>query len=284
MPDRQDLKDVIDDVKAALHRRFAGIQVRELRLIYYPAAKSVPPPQFGRPLKLKYILQSKLDSFGFRIRSVPASEFPRIKISRKHISGRMNVNPIAGGMVEVCDITENTVPCDLKSTSIRSVKVRMTPVISNRNEALRLRHTKVIDALPKPVKQVRVHEVDTARHIRVHSDLDIITGKPLEIEPAAWSELGKEFIIECWDVLRRKAIEELGHDPGRDLEMAAVFRDVTPADAQNRKFDEKTRKLLIYQHDSPDKHAPEPSRHAIIIGLVRGTGVVLQVEMPDQQE
>jgi hypothetical protein len=281
MSDHQGLKDVFDDARAALHRIFTCIKVKDVRLIDYPESRDVPPPVFDRPLQLNYFLKSYPARIRFVVSPVPVSNFPAIKTRHRHIPGRMNINPRTGGIVDIGAAFQNRVPCDLDDPPMYAIPTRILSSVADLQDAIRIKRTKVIPGLPERIKQVRIHQVDTAPHVRVHSNLDLITGEPLEVDPTPWAELGKDFIIECWDILRREAIEELGHDPGRDLEMAAVYRDIDLSHVERRVYVGKSRKLLTYLHDSPDKHASKSARYAIIIGLVRGTGKVLQVEMPD---
>ncbi len=281
MSDHQGLKDVFDDAWAALNRIFTGIKVKEFRLIDYPSSREVPPPDFGRPLQLNYFLKGHPARIRYVIRAVPISEPQTIKTRQRHIPGRMNINPRTGGIVDIGVASQNSVPCGFDDPPMRAVQILIPSSVAGLLDIIRFNRPEVKPGLPERIKQVRVHQVDIARQVRVHSNLDLITGKPVDVDPTPWAELGKDFIIECWDLLRRKADEELGQDPGRDLEMAAVYRDIDLSHVERRVYDAKSRKLLTYLHDSPDKHASKSARYAIIIGLVRGTGKVLQVEMPD---
>jgi hypothetical protein len=130
-------------------------------------------------------------------------------------------------------------------------------------------------------KNVKLHEVNIGGHPKTHQSLEIISRQPVTIRPAAWDEMDKHFIIKCWELLRGRVKEQLGHDPGKELEMAAVFRDIDFSNIRRTVYDRSSRELKLFLHETPTRNGARQSNYAIIIGLERGTGRVVQVAMSE---
>jgi len=126
-----------------------------------------------------------------------------------------------------------------------------------------------------------VLEIDPSGHHPVaRADLEAISRQPIAINPIPWNRLDREFILQSWDLLHEKAEAQLGEDPGRSLEMTAVFSPVDFSRIRRVRFDRKKRKLNLFIDNRERTRNSAPRDYAIIIGVVRGTGKVLQVAMP----
>ena len=126
-----------------------------------------------------------------------------------------------------------------------------------------------------------VKKLGTFKNMRPIQDVDRICDHPIIAEPVPWTRLDRKMIIACWELLRGQAVEELGGDPGRDLEMLGVYVDIRPGLYRGSGYDPATRRLALYpQYPSSDKPRDESAIPcAIIVGAIRGTARLLQATM-----
>jgi len=102
---------------------------------------------------------------------------------------------------------------------------------------------------------------------------------PIVLSPSPWSTLDRKIIVEAWDRLKERAKVKLGHDPGKSLEMTAIFLNIDFARVQKATFNKHNRTLHVFARQPDMRKSIQGGNYAIIIGLIRGTGEVLQVAM-----
>jgi len=102
---------------------------------------------------------------------------------------------------------------------------------------------------------------------------------PIIIGPTPWNVLDKKLLVKAWDRLKAHATAKLGHDPGKNLEMAAIYADVDFSIVQKAIYDKGTRNLRLVLREPEIGRPVKRNNYAIIIGVLRRTGKVLQVAM-----
>jgi len=117
------------------------------------------------------------------------------------------------------------------------------------------------------IKAVKLNGIVTMREL------------PIEIQPAQWSVLNKKIIVEAWNHLKDRACMKFGRDPGKDLEMTAIFMNVDFSVIKSTTYNKVERTLSLFVREPEINRRLKSGSYAIIIGLIRGTGEVLQVAM-----
>lgn len=123
------------------------------------------------------------------------------------------------------------------------------------------------------------HFRDFINLVRIHRKPKVIYQYPVLIEPVPWRKLRRETILACWELLKGQALEEYGYDPGRDLEMLAVFPLINISCFERIGFDPVERKMIAYPRPLEERLKHCSNRCVIIIGTVRGTRRLLQAAL-----
>ncbi len=280
MPRRDRLADLYAQLRASLHRFLAGIRVVRISPIKRPRSRAFIPtfdPAYILPI--------------YAIKGTPQAVEPVVSSEMVHFHSTVTVKDRSPafciesdvrsmGIVSAHDLPCRRVSGDWTVPRLRSVKPEGLsaipryahfPIGSN-PEIFRPGFARFIGG--------GVLDIDPRGHPAARAGLEAISRQPIAMNPIPWSRLDREFILRSWDLLHEKAEAQLGEDPGRGLEMTAVFSPVDFSRVRRVRFDRKKRKLNLFIDKYAGTRNSAPRDYAIIIGVVRGTGKVLQVAMP----
>ncbi len=266
MSERRGLTHLAADARAALHKLIAGIRVVD-----------VPPIPDTEPVNLDPSILTVVSDRDCQIHGescevgfVVQPEFIRHlnPLSGNEIDLDPSIEAIRREMeiVDSRDARSHSVSCDFTQSEIMSESTIPVP--------------ESIDFMPDKPECGKVVEIATRGFGDARRDMDAIYRQPIVINPVPWGMLDREFIVRSWEHLRERSKMELGADPGRNLEMSAVFLNVDYSYVRKVRFDSQKRKLHLFVRRPAGARSSNPHTYAIIIGLVRGTGKVLQVAMP----
>jgi hypothetical protein len=119
---------------------------------------------------------------------------------------------------------------------------------------------------------------------RIMEDYSLVHKYPVSIQPTSWGHMERAMILACWELIRGTAIEEVGKDPGRDLEMLAIYPNLDLRQYRSLGYNPKSRGLVLFPSRSDGAYKiPEGENYshcAIIIGVVRDTGRYLKAIFP----
>ncbi len=104
-----------------------------------------------------------------------------------------------------------------------------------------------------------------------------VSNQPMSINPLAWDQMDKDFILASWDFLRMRAKLQLGYNPGRELVMKAIFRPVDFSVVDGISYDLENNRLFLKIKPQNGNKRLKKRPYAVIIGVVKGTEQVLQV-------
>jgi hypothetical protein len=102
--------------------------------------------------------------------------------------------------------------------------------------------------IPAPPRPGSVMVMESIHRNTPRFGMKTICRQPLVMKPRAWREMDRDLIIACWELLKGQAMEELGYDPGKTLEMLAIFPDVETDNVERVDFDKKEKELHLYPH------------------------------------
>ncbi|HDS30082.1 MAG TPA: hypothetical protein ENN67_03475 [Firmicutes bacterium] len=107
-----------------------------------------------------------------------------------------------------------------------------------------------------------------------------ISRQPITLVPKPWKEIDRELIIASWELIKGQAKEELGYDPGKSLEMIAVFPFVDMDCYDKVDFDLEKRKLKLFPAFFNATSGPDRGHCAIIVGAIQRTRRLFIATLP----
>jgi len=280
MSEREGIGRIASDARAALNRLIAGVRVKHVPVFRYREPRRLSCGVKCRQKRYYYPIDTR--SRGVRFSVLPDQARLTERISGTTVKVRADFKPEYGqvSVFGVASLMVSKVACGFYFREPVTVKpvVNKPGIIQQRG--IRIKGSVTVDALPPAIRKPGVHDVSVCRKVRVERDLDVALSLPVVISPTPWSALEKSTIVLCFDILKKKARDLLGHDPARELEMLAVYSDVEMSYVKRYERDADTGELKLYMHDRNTARLFKSRKCAIIIGLVKGTGRVLRVTMP----
>lgn len=265
----------------ALHERFrftAEPRVRIIPLVRIPRMKPVKINMSRGPVPVPCFEEPKWKQVGPDLGSGRlhhlTSEQPRDRRLPVSIRARSTGVPD----IQLISRPAGEVNCSLGEIEGRQVPC-LQPEVSGGTEVLHTRPPEVCYGLPQPPGAGMAISMEPVRGSQPRINLKAIAAQPLVLRPQDWSRLDKELIIACWELIKGQAIEEMGHDPGKSLEMVAIFDDIDMDNIDRVSFDLEKRELHLFPR-TDDLPGPHTGRCAIIIGAVRRTGKLLMATLP----
>ncbi|MFH1676356.1 MAG: hypothetical protein ABIC40_04950 [bacterium] len=133
---------------------------------------------------------------------------------------------------------------------------------------------------------VKIDRFELGESTPINSGLAEICSYPIMKKAIPWGNLDRETILACWELLRGQAYEELGYDPGRDLEMSGIFLDVNLKGVRRTVFDPVRRELKLFPAlpilPGKKRQMNPLASYVIIGGTVKGTDRILTITLdPD---
>ena len=280
MPERSGLRNILDEARATLGHLLLHINVREVGSI-----------EADKPLRLGYsidcnphTIDCSLSATGnsqeFHIASTTNQVTAFTEVIDKKIETDFQIDTAVRDIKDTCTVEVSSVECTKMTGDIEQLEIIEPSLSSEACDEFRLATPKSQSVTSIPVKDGHVEEVDPSFHRAPKRGLDTIYNIPMKLSPTPWASLDRSFIVRCWDTLKNGASGNLGEETERELEMAAVFNRVDMTHVRRTKYDPMKRVLKLWPGDSLMRDKPGLRRCAIIIGLVKGTGKVIQVAMP----
>ncbi len=281
MSERYGLKSLLERAERALGRLTATISVSDVCTLDVP-----------HPIRIDYSLSTSAYRISHGIRSTTAGSpdysltvrsfgrMPALIPKCRHISESIDLTPRRISVVGRREVILRTPPWEApepRPTEIDFIDRTWSDV---ETADFRIDEAKPVGDGCLFVLHPCVDDIDMNTRPIPRRNMDSIFRQPARVSATPWHRMEREFILACWQRLRKAAIERLDRDPGRDLEMQAVFRDIDVSRVRRSRYDQRKRKLLLYFGMSPHPPHDRLGRCAIIIGMVKGTGEIIQVAMP----
>jgi len=281
MPERPGLKQLADELRSAFHRLIAGISVVDVDLLPQLRSLSVDAALSVKTGVIPVGIISRSGSVGFAFNTRLVA-FPGVKTVTRRLESAItaSVQSLPIGNARMVKLNQP----DFTVRMIKSYPVEIA--IKNRaigiEDAVGFAKPKICDSLANLRTVPAVRSIGVGDRPGTKKNLEIITRQPITIRPTPWEQVEKLFIIKSWEMLRSRVKEQLGHDPGKDLEMTAIFRGIDFTNIKRTVYEQKNRELKLYLHASTSGKAMRTHGYAIIVGLVKGTGRVVQITMPEE--
>lgn len=265
--------------RSALLRRIAGIRIAQVPPLRIPKTHECEFRIDASTLagNLSVSAASRAAEFGFLVGSMV--DVHAVSIVHRRLETSFEPSPRALGIVKPDNIRIRQGVWEVPHGELRSLDLQGVLPGAKASE-FRISPFRSVEEVPVRIKPSAVGEVELAHFGFPRRDLDIICRRPIAIRPTPWAGLDRRFIIECWETLRKAAREKLDGDPGRDLEMSAVFANVDLSHTRKTRYDQKKRELRVFVDSPARSRKSGKGPCAVIVGLLKATGEILMVAMP----
>jgi len=280
MPERSGLTNILDEARAALGHLLLHINVREVGSIAAdkPLRLAYSLDCLHHAIEYSLIATGNSREFHFTPTTNQVTAFT--EVTEKQIETDFRIDSSIRDIKDTSTVEVSSVECSELAGKPEQVEIIEPSLSSEACDEFRLAAPESREVSSIPLQDAHVDEVDPSLRSAPQRGLDTIYNIPMKLSPTPWATLERSFIVRCWDTLKKGASDNLGEDPGKELEMAAVFDRVDMTHVRRTKYDSSRRILKIWLGGSVMRQKPGFRRCAIIIGLVKGTGKVIQVAMP----
>jgi hypothetical protein len=279
MPEGYGLNSLTDEARAILIRLMSGVHIRDIQLMDSPeiSTPEICPGIFQHQPDIA--IASEPSQPDWSISSRLNKQSPVIIVDEK------SVEPyIEGAIAQVktfkCDeitvLECESIPDEHLSCKIEDLKISIG-IPRRRDTKIESARMRVYPCINKP-KGVKC--MDFTKEIKFHRDIGRIYRIPMNIKHCSWRWLDKPLIIRCWSLLQERAHAKWGEFPEKYLEMAAVYPNVDLTYVRKIQYHNTDRSLLVWLRPKTSAGTLKTQRCVIIIGLIKGTGKVIQVVMP----
>jgi hypothetical protein len=207
-------------------------------------------------------------------------EVPGLSVADRRLVIPIEASPRSFGIAKPGNIRMRQGVWEVPHGDVRSMGRIQGVLPGAKASEFRISPFRSVEEVPARISPGPVSEVELAHFGFPRRDLDIICRKPIAIRPTPWAGLDRKLIIECWETLRKAARERLDREPGRDLEMSAVFANVDMSHTRKTRYDQKKRELRVYVDSPARSRKSGRGPCAVIVGLLKATGEILMVAMP----
>ncbi len=263
-----------------LHYRLLKCRVIKLRLLRKSRPVRISPFAKSVTKSFSYLLQSLVKNVEAALLAGPIRHITSARPRHTRVPTELDVWLTKLAAVDPCPDSVVRIGCAPAIPDPGAIPCMDVGIGSCHTLEYRVLAPSAQHGLPEPPQSGPAIRADLCKEKAVRHSVDLINRIPLAIKPSRWGTLDREFILACWELIKGQAFEELSYDPGRALEMSAIFPDVDMQGFERTEFNPKTRELLLYPKRSSTDSRPDTRHYAIIIGTVKGLNKLLKAALP----
>lgn len=270
MREREGINSLSAELRSALHRIMAGVRVSEVDLL--DGIESRKPELNVDPV---------FPELRFRIQDGESRKLDHFNPSGAAVDVRFESDPVCMEGIEASETKSEKIDCRIRVEEPVRVDANLPMASAKSVGHFIFQNVKAINAFSEPIRIDTPWRLKMLRMHLVKRDNDRILDIPMTVRACDWASLERDFILKCWDALKKKAIGKLGRDPGRKLEMLGVYKNVNLTLVRRSEFVHTDRELRLYFNRDRSTWKNKPGNCVIIIGHDRDSGAIIQVVLHD---
>ena len=281
MRERDGVNKLSAELRSVFHRIIAGVRISHPELINGICSKSPEYRINSEEISPETEIRSNSSCAEYRIDHGDVQNLDALKASGIAVEVRFESEPVCMEVIETSTVNSKDLNVELEKPKEIRLAVDPPKVVYKSPQGIKIANKKAIQNFPRPIQAGKPGRMKLLRGPEIIRDRDPVLDQPITFKACSWPSLERDFIVKCWEALKKKAVARLGRNPGKKLEMLGIYRNINVSAIRRSEFVQSTREYKLYLTRDRASWKYAPWNYVIIVGLDRETGAIIQAIIQD---